>query len=107
MVQINKISTGLTYSAVNSNTKKVLSRAALPAVSGLAVLAGSSMQGNEFPPSNAGPAEPGSSVTDSISDQLKHTWHQAENAGSEISDGVKEGAESILDSILDWLDDLF
>ena len=107
MVQISKISTGLAYSAVNPNTKKVLSRAALPAVSGLAVLAGSSMQGNDLPPANARPAEPGSSVTDPLSDQLKHTWHQAENAGSEIGNGIKEGAESILEKLLDWLDDIF
>ena len=107
MVQISKISTGLTHSAVNLDTKKVLSRAALPTTSGLAVLAGSSMQGNEFPPHNARPAEPGSSVTDPISDQLKHTWHQAENAGSEIVDGVKTGAKNLWESLLDIIDDIF
>ena len=107
MVQISKISTGLAYSAVNPNTKKVLSRAALPAVSGLAVLAGSSMQGNDLPPANARPAEPGSSVTDPLSDQLKHTWHQAENAGLEVANGVKAGAKSLWEHFLDLVDDIF
>ncbi len=107
MVQISKVSMDLVNGTVKPNTKKALTRITLPTVSGLAVLAGSSMQGNDIPPANAGQAEPGSSVTDSISDQLKHTLHQAQNAGEEIVDGVKEGAKSLLGHFADFLDDIF
>lgn len=65
------------------------------------------MQGNEIPPANAGPAEPGSSVTDSISDLLKHTLHQAKDAGGEIAGGVKEGAKNLWEHFVDFLDDIF
>ncbi len=107
MSQINKINIGIVNSAIKPNSKKILTRTALPTVSSLAILAGSSMQGNETPPANARPAEPGSSVTDPISDQLKHTLHQAQNAGEEIVDGVKEGAKSLWGHFIDLLDDIF
>lgn len=93
MVMISKISSNV-ISTGSSAGKKVCKRSSLPTVSGLALLAGSSMSGYNAP-SNAGPHEPGTSVDDSLWDQIKHV-------GSE----VKDTGEEILNGILDFIDDM-
>lgn len=83
------------------NAKKI-NRAALPTISGLGILAGSSMSGHNVPP-NAGEHEPGSSVDDSIWDQIKHVGKMATEAGEEIGKGAKELGEALLDFLDDVL----
>ena len=85
-----------------SVVKKTINRAALPTVSGLALLAGSSMNGNNKP-DNAGPHDPGSSVDDSAWEQIKYAGKLVKEAGEEIGKGAKELGETILD----FLDDIF
>lgn len=80
------------------NTSKMI----LPTTTTLGVLAGSSLNGQNVPP-DAPPHEPGTSVEDSILEQIKHTGKMATDAGEEIVNGAK----GILDSIFDWLDDIF
>lgn len=83
------------------NAKKI-NRAALPTISGLGILAGSSMSGQNIPP-NAGKHVPGSSVDDSVWDQIKHVGEMAKDAGKTI---VEEAKDSF-DDLLDVLDDIF
>ena len=85
-----------------SVAKKTINRAALPAVSGLALLAGSSMSGDSKP-DNAGAHEPGSSVDDSTWEQIKHAGKLVKEAGEELGKGARELGETILD----FLDDIF
>ena len=55
----------------------------------LGILAGSSMSGHNVSP-NAGEHEPGSSVDDSIWDQIKHVGKMAEEVGEAIIDSIAE-----------------
>lgn len=106
MTQVTKVMPNLAAAtAKNMAGNKIIKRAALPAASGLAILAGASMNTPSTGPT--GPHDPGSSVTDPLWDQIKHTGRQIENAGEEIGSAIKEGAENLLDNFLDFLDDIF
>lgn len=96
---------------------KIVKRAALPAASGLAVLAGQSMNGGQFPPPNLteGPR--------TLWDKIKYSWEMAtgkrcsdgrltEKANDVLSDDsvqdtAKDVAGGIGEKLLDLLDDLF
>lgn len=91
---------GLAFGNKGTAMKK-FERAALPVASGLGLLAGSSLGGGMKPP-NAAPHEQGTSVDDSIWEQIKHTGKMAKDAGEEIANGAKE----ILDDLLNLLDEV-
>ncbi len=98
MVRISGINRTGAEIAKNKNINKTI----LPVVSGLTLLAGSSMNGANVPP-NAEPHEPGTSVDDSMWEQIKHAGKLVKNLGDEIGDGAIDLAKTILKS----LDDMF
>ena len=100
MVAINKISPIINNSYVGQGTKNVVKKAALPTVSALGVLAGSSLGGGGEDFVHA-PIPSGASVTDPFLDQLGYAGDQALNFISEVGGAVAHGAENIADKALD------
>ncbi len=88
-----KVDAITTQKVLNS---KIVKRTALPAASGLAILAGQSMNGGQFPPPNLteGPR--------TLWDKIKYSWEMA--TGKRCSDGqLTENAKDVLsdDSVQD------
>lgn len=93
---------------------KIVKKAALPATSGLALLAGASMNNGQFPPSNLGDGP------QSFWDKIKHSWEMAtgkRNSDGQLTDDAKdilsddsvqdtasEAVGSILEKIADFFD---
>lgn len=117
MVSISKISTIPIRTCVKPQVKNV-AKVALPTVSGLGVLAGSSMSGMN-PPFDVAPLPLGASVEDPFIDQLQYVGHKAldnaeelaglvgdgiVNIGSNISDGISSIGGHMADAIIDSLD---
>lgn len=99
MVTINKINSISTF----STKTKSIQKAAIPCTTGLSILAGSSLGGG-FPPPNVTNV-PGSSINDSVLDQLQHTGDMMLDFGQEVSSTITEGASSIADHIVDFIGD--
>lgn len=102
MVTISKINTTILTQKVGNPTRNI-AKIVLPAASGLAVLAGSSLGGDEFMHGN--PLPSGASVTDPFWDQLTYTGEKALDCFSEIGDAIGDGASNIIDSTIDFIGD--
>ena len=98
MVMIGKISS-VASQVIAKPTVKNTARVALPAVSALGVLAGSTLGGDEFFVGNPPPA--GASVTDPLIDPLDYAGDLAVKCASEIGGAIAEGASGLADTVVD------